>query len=91
MPPDDFCNYLRRAGNQTNSALVFLAGTETSISFLFFTHHAAHRWAVARGEPRSVHFADPGAGSSGYPVCPAAMSSRVPHHRRVAPSMHSED
>jgi len=44
----------RRAGNQTR-ALSILAGTETSISFLFSTCHALSlAEAVTRGEPRYV-------------------------------------
>jgi hypothetical protein len=58
--PDDFCNYnLRRAGNQTR-ALSILAGTETSISFLFFDvprTRLAPR--MTRGEPRYVHSTPP--------------------------------
>jgi len=45
-----------------------------------------------RGEPRFVHFRR---SRCWFPpvtrVCPAAISSRAPHHRRVAPSVHSED
>jgi hypothetical protein len=43
MPPDDFCNcyYDVRATKPIDSR--FLAGTVTSITFLFFPHHAAHR------------------------------------------------
>jgi hypothetical protein len=45
---------LRRAGNQTRARSI-LAGTETSISFLFSTCHALSlAEAVTRGEPRYV-------------------------------------
>jgi hypothetical protein len=91
MPPTDFCNciYDVRATKPYGSR--FLAGTETSISFLFLrtTPFIAEQWRAA--SRAFVRFADPGAGSSGYPVCPAAMSSRAPHHRRVSPSVRSED
>jgi hypothetical protein len=55
--PTDFCNCIRRAGNQTR-ALQILAGTETSISFLFFdvprTLPCGRALTVTRGEPRNV-------------------------------------
>jgi len=78
MPPTDFCNCLSTCGQPNQFGPRFLAGTETSISFLFFTHHAAHRWAVARGEPHSIRFADPGAGSSRLPefAQPRCLRSR---------------
>jgi len=91
-PPDDFCNcyYDVRATKPVGSR--FLAGTVTSITFLFFSHHAAHCWAVMRGEPRYVHFRRSRCWFLPVTqVCPAAISSRAPHHRRVAPVVHSED
>jgi hypothetical protein len=45
-----------------------------------------------RGEPRFVHFRRSRCWFLPVTqVCPAAISSRAPHHRRVAPSVHSED
>jgi len=45
-----------------------------------------------RGEPRYVHFRRSRCWFLPVTqVCPAAISSRAPHHRRVAPVVHSED
>jgi hypothetical protein len=48
---------------QPNLGPLFLAGTMASTIFLFVRTTSLSR-AVMRGEPRSVHFDDPGAGSS---------------------------
>ena len=47
---------------------------------------------MTRGEPRYVRFRRSRCWFLPVTrVCPAAISSRAPHHRRVAPSVHSED
>jgi len=47
---------------------------------------------VARGEPRYVRFCRSRCWFGLVTqVCPAAIPSVAPHHRRVAPSVHSED
>jgi hypothetical protein len=77
-----FATALRRAGNQTR-ALRILAGTETSISFLFIhVTPSPSRGAVTCGEPRSVRSCQPQCWF--FPltqVCPAMMPPRTPHHR----------
>jgi len=67
MPPTDFCNCLSTCG-QPNQCGPRFPRRDGDLDLLpFLTHHAAHRWAVARGEPHSVRFDDPGAGSSRLP------------------------
>jgi len=61
-PPNDFCNCISTCG-QLNLGPLFLAGTMASTIFLFLRLTSLFR-AVRRGEPRSVRFDDPGAGSS---------------------------
>jgi hypothetical protein len=61
-PPNDFCNCISTCG-QLNLGPLFLAGTMASTIFLFLRFTSLFR-AVRRGEPRSVRFDDPGAGSS---------------------------
>jgi len=81
---------LRRASNQTWTPA---PRRDDGLDHLpFLPHHDAHRWAVTRGEPRSVRFCRPRCWF--FPVtrvCPAAMPPVALHHRRVAPSVHSED
>jgi hypothetical protein len=72
MPPDDFCNcLLRRASNQTSFGLQFLAGTETSISFLFLrtTPPIAGQWHAASRAPSASTI--PVLVPPGYPSLPS--------------------
>lgn len=63
-PPDDFCNCLRRAGNQTKRlSCPRRDGGLDHLPFLT-THAISLARAVMRGEPRDVREGDPGAGSS---------------------------
>lgn len=81
-PPDDFCNYYYdvRATKPVGSRFPRRDGGLDHLPFL--AHHAAHRWAVARGEPRYVRSCKPRCWF--FPVtrvCPAAMPIEAPHHR----------
>lgn len=91
-PPDDFCNCLRRAGNQTNDSRC--PRRDDGLDRLpFLTHHAfSLARAVMRGEPRDVHSDGPGAGSS------RLREFAQPRYLRERPAiagftrtMHSED
>jgi len=62
-PPTDFCNCTTSTCGQPNLGSLFLAGTMASTIFLFVRTTPLSR-AVMRGEPHSVRFGDPGAGSS---------------------------
>jgi hypothetical protein len=83
-PPDDFCNCLRRAGNQTNDSRV--PRRDDGLDHLpFLTHHAfSLARAVMSGEPRDVRFRRPRCWFLPVArVCPAAIPPRAPRHRRL--------
>jgi len=89
-PPDDFCNCTSTCG-QPNPGSLFLAGTKASTFFLFLRIHVAlassdARRAARRSLRRPRCWFIPLA-----QVCPAAMPSRAPRHRRCYPSVRSED
>ena len=91
-PPNDFCNCLRRAGNQTNDSHV-PRGDDGLDHLPFLTHRAISlARAVMSGEPRDVRFENPGAGSShlrrfAQPRC----SQQRPAIASFTRTMHSED
>jgi hypothetical protein len=91
-PPNDFCNCLRRAGNQT-LRLSFPRRDDGLDHLPFLTHHAfSLARAVLSGEPRDVRFEDPGAGSSRLRefAQPRYLQER-PATAGFTRTMHSED
>jgi len=85
LSPTDFCNctYDVRATKPCNDRLLILAGTETSISFLFLNMpRPCLATRVTCGEPRFVRSCRPQCWFvSVTRVCPTVMPTRSPHHR----------
>jgi len=83
---------LRRAGNQTR-ALSILAGTETSISFLFF--NVSRAFPCGRGDTRRAALRSfvraPVKVAPGYPGLPNRDARSNAPPPRLAPAEHSED
>jgi hypothetical protein len=82
-PPDDFCNCTYDVRATKPGLFTILAGTETSISFLFFNAPRPRLTPrVMRGEPRSVHSSRPQCWFLSLArACPTVMPNRVPHLR----------
>jgi len=91
-PPDDFCNCLRRAGNQTlRLSLPSQGRWPRPSSFSYSTRllpceSGAERRAARRSPRKPRCWFVPLAQG-----CPAAMPPRAPRHPRFYPAMHSED
>jgi hypothetical protein len=81
--PTDFCNCVYDVRATKPGLFTILAGTETSISFLFSTCHALSlAEAVTRGEPRYVRCRRPQCWFLPLAqVCPAVMPPSPPHLR----------
>jgi hypothetical protein len=90
--PTDFCNCLRRAGNQTRALSDPRRDGDLDLLPFLTWHALSLAEAVTRGEPRYVRWRRPQCWFLPLArVCPAVMPPSPPHLRELAPAERSED